>query len=64
MPLTLSRKPGESLMIGDDIKITILGADRFGGTRIQFEAPKNVEIWREEIYQDIKAKQIANKRSA
>lgn len=63
MPLTLSRKPGESLMIGDDIKIKVLGMDKYGGVRLQFDAPKVVEIWREEIYQDIKAKELANKRS-
>lgn len=52
--LILTRKPIETLVIGDDIKITILGVK---GTqvRIGIEAPKDVAVHREEIYQRILA---------
>lgn len=50
--LILTRKPSEVLVIGDDIKITILGVK---GTqvRIGIEAPKDVGVHRQEIYNAI-----------
>ncbi|WP_273839282.1 carbon storage regulator CsrA [Providencia rettgeri] len=50
--LVLTRKPSEVLVIGDDIKITILGVK---GTqvRIGIEAPKDVGVHRQEIYNAI-----------
>ncbi|EMA4781912.1 carbon storage regulator CsrA [Providencia rettgeri] len=50
--LILTRKPSETLVIGDDIKITILGVK---GTqvRIGIEAPKDVGVHRQEIYNAI-----------
>lgn len=47
--LILTRKIGESIMIGDDIKINILGV-RGGQVRIGLEAPNEVPVHREEIY--------------
>ena len=46
--LVLTRKPGEKLMIGDDIVITVLSVD---GDKIKLgiDAPKNVEVYRKEI---------------
>ncbi|WP_285768108.1 carbon storage regulator CsrA [Peribacillus sp. SI8-4] len=50
--LVLTRKPNESIMIGDDIEITILSIE---GEQIKLgiNAPKNVEIHRKEIYLSI-----------
>lgn len=47
--LILTRKPLESIMIDDDIKITILG-NTGHQIRIGIEAPKSRSVHREEIY--------------
>ncbi len=52
--LILTRKPGESIQIGDDIKITVLD-DKHNQVKIGIEAPDDIEIWREEIYAKIQA---------
>ncbi|MEX9839945.1 carbon storage regulator CsrA [Providencia rettgeri] len=52
--LILTRRVGETLNIGDDVKITILGRNG-NQVRISIEAPKNVGVYREEIYQRILA---------
>lgn len=50
--LVLARKKGESIMIGDQIEIVILGSE--GDTiRVGIRAPKHVEVFRKEIYQQI-----------
>ena len=46
--LILSRRPGESVMIGNDIKVTVLGAKGIQ-VRIGITAPKNVSVDRAEI---------------
>jgi len=56
--LILSRKSNQSIVIGDDIKITILGGAG-GQVRIGIDAPKDVPVYREEVYlrmQDEKTK--------
>lgn len=50
--LVLTRKPGQSVYIGDEIKITLHGI-RGNQVRIGIEAPANVKIYREEIYLQI-----------
>ncbi len=50
--LVLTRKTGESLYIGDDIKVTLHGI-RGNQVRIGVDAPPNVRIYREEIYLQI-----------
>jgi carbon storage regulator len=50
--LILTRKLGESIAIGDDIKITFLDI-KGKQLRIGIEAPKNVSVHRDEIYQAI-----------
>ena len=52
--LILTRKLGETLIIGDDIKVSVLGV-KGGQVRIGIEAPDNVSIHREEIYEKILA---------
>jgi len=47
--LILTRSQNESIIINDDIKITILGT-KGQDVKIGIEAPEDVKIWREEIY--------------
>ncbi|MBF0135571.1 MAG: carbon storage regulator CsrA [Magnetococcus sp. DMHC-1] len=51
--LILTRRVGESLNIGDEIKITLLGI-KGNQVRIGIDAPRSVEVHREEIYDKIK----------
>ncbi|MBF0212305.1 MAG: carbon storage regulator CsrA [Magnetococcales bacterium] len=51
--LILTRRIGESLNIGDEIKITLLGI-KGNQVRIGIDAPRDVEVHREEIYDKIK----------
>ena len=50
--LILTRRVGESLMIGDDINVTVLSI-RGNQVRIGVSAPKDVSVHREEIYERI-----------
>ena len=47
--LILTRKVGETVMIGDDVTITVLGI-RGSQVRIGINAPSEVSVHREEIY--------------
>lgn len=50
--LVLSRRLGETLIIGDDVKITVLGISG-NQVRLGIAAPKNVSVHREEVYRRI-----------
>ena len=50
--LVLSRKWNESLMIGDDVKITVV-AIRGDKVRLAIEAPANIPVHRREVYDAI-----------
>jgi carbon storage regulator len=47
--LILTRKLGESLRIGDDVTITVLGVNG-NQVRIGIDAPKSVDVHREEVF--------------
>ena len=52
--LILSRRPGESLIIGDNVTINVLGVQG-NQVRLGIEAPREVTVHREEIYARIQA---------
>jgi carbon storage regulator len=54
--LILTRRVGESVMIGDDVTITVLGV-KGNQVRVGINAPKHVAVHREEIYERIKREQ-------
>ncbi len=58
--LVLTRRPGESLMIGDDVVVTILEV-RGDVVRVGIKAPRSVQVHREEIYREL---QKANREAA
>ena len=50
--LILTRRIGETLMIGDDVSITVLGV-KGNQVRIGVDAPKSISVHREEIWKRI-----------
>ena len=52
--LILTRRVGETLMVGDDVTVTVLGV-KGNQVRIGVNAPKDTPVHREEIYQRIQA---------
>jgi len=58
--LVLTRKAGESVMIGDDVVVTVLEA-RGDVIRIGIQAPRDVQVHREEVYKELRE---ANREAA
>jgi len=54
--LILTRRVGETVMIGDEVTVTVLGV-KGGQVRLGINAPKSVAVHREEIYERIKREQ-------
>lgn len=60
--LVLTRKPGEQIMIGDGIVITVLDG-KGDGVRLGIEAPRGVSIQRKEVIEAIAAANVAAAQS-
>ena len=55
--LILTRRVGESLMIGDDVTVTVLGV-KGNQVRVGVDAPREVAVHRQEIYERLRAGQL------
>lgn len=60
--LILTRRVGESVMIGKDIQVTVLGI-KGNQVRVGVNAPKEIAVHREEIYERIKLEEEQSKRA-
>lgn len=60
--LVLSRRLGETLIIGDDVKVTVLGISG-NQVRVGIAAPKEISVHREEVYHRILSEQEQDKPS-
>ena len=59
--LILTRRVGETLMIGNDVTVTVLGI-KGNQVRLGINAPRDVEVHREEIYDRVQAEKAEERR--
>ena len=55
--LVLKRKTGESVVIGDDIEVTVVSVDK-NSVRLAIDAPRLLSIYRREIWDEIKKENL------
>ena len=56
--LVITRKKGESLLIGDDIEITVVKVDD-GSVKLAINAPRDITILRKELYKEVEENKTA-----
>jgi carbon storage regulator len=57
--LILSRRINETLMVGDDVRVTVLGVNG-NQVRIGVQAPRHIPVHRQEIYEKIKKEESSD----
>jgi len=60
--LVLTRRLGESITIGEDVKVVIVDIDG-NQVKLGIEAPRHIEIYREELYEKIKGAPFDKKKT-
>ena len=60
--LVFTRKKGESLVIGNEIEVTILNLGS-GNVKLGINAPRHISVHRQEVYESIKKENLAASRS-
>jgi len=61
--LVLTRKPSQSILIGDDIEVSVLSRT-CATVKIGVQAPRDIPIFRKEIYLEIQQQRLATDTSA
>jgi carbon storage regulator len=61
--LVLTRKSNQSIMIGDDVEVSVL-AIMGEKVRIGIQAPRDIPVFRKEVYLEIQQEQVAGKGGA
>ncbi len=56
--LVLTRKPGEAIVIGNEIVVTVVDA-RSGQVRIGIDAPRHIAVHRNEVYEQVRRENLA-----
>ena len=56
--LVLTRRPGESIVVGEDIVVTVIEI-KGGQVRIGIDAPREVDVYREEIYEQVRQENLS-----
>jgi carbon storage regulator len=56
--LVLTRRPGESIIVGQNIVVTVIEI-KGGQVRIGIDAPREIEVYREEIYEQVRQENLA-----
>ena len=56
--LVLTRRPGESIVVGEDIVVTVIEI-KGGQVRIGIDAPRSIEVYREEIYEQVRQENLS-----
>jgi len=60
--LVFTRRKGESLVIGNEIEVTILNLSS-GNVKLGISAPRHISVHRQEVYESIKRENLAASRS-
>jgi carbon storage regulator len=60
--LVFTRKKGESLVIGNEIEVTILSVSG-GGVKVGISAPRHISVHRHEVYEAIRRENLAASKS-